>query len=120
MKRFLRRPFGTTPAAPTAKQSAPVEHEPGAASDYLVLVQIQAGADPVPMTLGELQECDTLEKLLRRAAEKTEASGTAPATGRRPNPADFRGRPIGDHLKALGVPEDTSRYEKEQDVRWRG
>lgn len=94
MKKFLARLFGG--------KAKPVESPAADAADYLVLVQVREGAEPVPMTLGDLLECDTREKLLQRAAEKADDA------------AKRADRPIIDHLKALGVPEDTSRYEKEQ------
>lgn len=73
----------------------------------LVSVQVRAGERPVAMTLDEVGECGTADELLRRAEARSAA---------RPDPADFAGRPIGDLLKALGVPEDTSRYEREEGV----
>ena len=83
------------------------------AGDYLVEVDLgrHAGGErpaTVQFTLGELLECETLDELLRRARDKA-----APV---RSDPAEFKGRPIIDHLKALGVPEDTARYERERGV----
>ena len=94
VKTFLARLFGG--------RAKPVESPAADAADYLVLVQVGEGAEPVPMTLGDLLECDTREKLLQRAAEKTDDAAKR---------ADRR---IIDHLKSLGVPEDISRYKNEE------
>lgn len=59
------------------------------------------------MTLAEMRACETLADLRRRARERA---------GDPPDPADFKGRPIGYYLKALGVPENTSRYAREKGV----
>ena len=111
MKKFLTRLFGGNTSPEPSTIRTPV-------ADYLVLVQVREGAEPVPMTLGDLLECDTRETLLQRAAEKTEdaakRAGSRGETPTRPDPADYEGRPIGDYLDALGVPEDTSRYETEE------
>lgn len=53
-----------------------------------------------------------LARLLGRRAPRTDP---VPAPRRRPpdarpDPQAYRGRPIGDYLKALGSEEDTSRY----------
>lgn len=111
MRKLLTRLFRRNT---TTTEQIPSDETP--ATDYLVLLQLEDGADPVPMTLGDLLECDTKEKLLRRAAEKT---GDARATTKRrprPDPADFKGRPIRDYLEARGVPENTSRYTTESGI----
>jgi hypothetical protein len=57
-------------------------------------------------------------RLGRRAAGTGEAEPERPLltvqvrAGDPPEPEDFKGRPLGDFLRALGVPEDTSQYGK--------
>ena len=112
MKKFLARLFGANASPEPSNSQTPAATD---AIEPLVLVQVREGTEPVPMTLGDLRECDTLEKLLQRAAETTEdaakCADSRGVTPTRPDPKDYKDRPIGDYLKALGVPEDTSRYE---------
>jgi len=96
----------------TATQTSTTAEATAAAEDF-VTVDVGRRSDgtrraTVSFTLSELRECGTVDELLRRAEER--------ATPARPDPADFKGRPIGDYLDALGVPEDTSRYESELGV----
>lgn len=48
-------------------------------------------------------------------SEQTVVSATADDPVK-PDPEEFKGRPISEYLRARGVPEDTSRYEKERGV----
>lgn len=100
-----RRRGSNTATDPEAASAAPGYH-------VQLSVPPEDGGEPasVGFTLGELLEIDTLDELLERAAAKP-ARNEALA-----NPDSFKGRPIGDYLKALGVPEDTSRYEDEEGV----
>ncbi|HMS71525.1 MAG TPA: hypothetical protein PKB03_00690 [Baekduia sp.] len=111
MKRFttlahaMRAMFRT----PRTRADATESHVATPAEDYLVAVHL-GGQRPgtVRFTRRELLEFENLHDLLVRAAERTENA--------RPDPADFKDRPIGDYLDALGVPEDTARYQRERGV----
>lgn len=104
--------------------TAPAAVKTTAADDFLVELSVPSedGGEPVTtrFTLGELLEIETLAELRARAAEKAaRAADLADDSGAakpRPNPEDFKGRPIGDYLQALGVPESADRYESEKGV----
>lgn len=119
MRQFFSRVFRRTSVASGAStQTAPdpAERDAVEVTDYPVLLELEEGAGPVLLTLGDLFECETRDELRQRAAERVASRQSRAGDDPRPDPADYKGRPIGDFLTALGSTEDTSHYARERGI----